>query len=124
MIVLSTGTQTFSEVTDLHNTLNSLQRGIDFTMEADPTKNTFLQILLLVKGTRVTTDIFYKPTDAFQYLPFTSCHPVHTKKNVAFNLARRICTIVEEQDTTRERLEDLKKNHSPKLPPTNHHLQS
>ena len=43
------------------------------------------------------------------YLPFTSCHPVHTKKNVPFNPARRIFTIVEEQDTTRERLEDLKK---------------
>ena len=100
---------TFAEVTDLHNTLNSLQRGIEFTMEANPTKNTFLQILLLVKGTRITTDIFYKPTDTFQYLHFTSCHPVHTKKNVPFNLARRICTIVEEQDTTRERLEDLKK---------------
>ena len=78
-------------------------------MEANPTKNTFLQILLLVKGTRTTTDIFYKPSDTFQYLPLTSCHPVHTKKNVPFNLARRICTIVEEQDTTRERLEDLKK---------------
>ena len=73
---------TFAEVTDLHNTLNSLQRGIEFTMEANPTKNTFLQILLMVKGTRITKDIFYKPTDTFQYLPFTSCHPVHTKKNV------------------------------------------
>ena len=100
---------TFAEVTDLHNTFNSLQRGIEFTMETNLNKNTFLQILLLVKGTRITTDIFYMPTDTFQYLPFTSCHPVHTKKNVPFNLARRICTIVEEQDTTKERLEDLKK---------------
>ena len=70
----------FAKVTDLHNTLNSLQRGIEFTMDANPTKNTFLQILLLVKGTRITTDIFYKSTDTFKYLPFTSCHPVHTKK--------------------------------------------
>ena len=74
-------------------------------MEANPTKNTFLQILLLVKGARITTDRFYKPTDTFQYLAFTSWHPVHTKKNVPFSLARRICTIVEEQDTTKKRLE-------------------
>ena len=78
-------------------------------MEANPTRNTFLQILLLVKGNRITTDIFYKPTDTFQYLPFTSCHPVHTKKDVPFNLARRICTIVEEPDTTKEQLDYLKK---------------
>ena len=38
-----------------------------------------------------------------------SFYLVHTKKNVPFNLARRICTIVEKQDTTRERPEDLKK---------------
>ena len=78
-------------------------------MEANPTKNTFLQILLLAKDNRITTDIVYKSTDTFQYLPFTSCHPVHTKKNVPFNLARRICTIVEELDTTKERLKNLKK---------------
>ena len=101
---------TFAKITDLHNTINSLQRGIEFTMEANPTNNnTFLQILLQVKGNRITTDTFYKSTDTFQYLSFTACHPLHTKKNVPFNIARRICTIVEEQDTTKERLEDLKK---------------
>ena len=114
---------TFPEVTDLHNTLNNLRRAIKLTIEANPTRNTFLQILLLVKGNRITMDIFYKPTDTFQYLPFTSCHTVHTKKNIPLNLARRICTIVEEPDTTKEWLEDLKKKLTPqnypnKSPPT------
>ena len=96
----------FAEVTDLHNTLNSLQRGIEFAMEANPTKNTFRQILLLLKVTE--SPLTYSIIQQTHYIFFTFCHPVHTKKNVPFYLVRRICTIVEEQDTTKEQLEDLK----------------
>ena len=88
-----------AEVTELLLTINNLNQGIKFTMDAHPTKNTFLQILLGVKNNKIITDIYYKPTDTFQFLPFTSCHPKHIKKNVSYNLTRRICTIVDEKDT-------------------------
>ena len=97
-----------AEVTELLLTINNLNKGIKFTMDAHPTKNTFLQILLGVKNNKIITDIYYKPTDTFQFLPFTSCHPKHIKKNVLYNLARRICTIVDEKDTLDSRLLDLK----------------
>ena len=58
--------------------------------------------------THLTTDIYYKPTDSFQYLPYTSSHPRHTKNNIPYNLARRICMIVENQDKRKRRLYDLK----------------
>ena len=58
--------------------------------------------------THQTTDIYYKPTDSFQYLLYTSSHPRHTKNNILYNLARRICMIVENQDIRKRRLYDLK----------------
>ena len=59
-------------------------------------------------NTHLTTDIYYKLTDSFQYLPYTSSHPRHTKNNIPYNLARRICMIVENQDIRKRRLYDLK----------------
>ena len=35
-------------------------------------------------------------------------HPSHTKRNILFNLARKICTIVEERNTGDQRLTELK----------------
>ena len=40
-----------AEVTDLLLTINNLNKGIKFTMDAHPTKNTFFQILFGVKKT-------------------------------------------------------------------------
>ena len=76
-------------------------------MDAHPTKNIFLQILLGVKNNKIITDTYYKPIDTLQFLPFTSCHPKHIKKKVPYNLARRICTIVDEKDALDSRLLDL-----------------
>ena len=97
-----------AEVTELLLTINKLNKGIKFTMDAHPTKNTFLQILLGVKNNKIVTDIYYKLTDTFQFLPFTSCHPKHIKKNVLYNLARSICTIVDGKDTLDSGIVDLK----------------
>ena len=58
--------------------------------------------------THLTTDIYYKPTDSFQYLPYSSSHPRHTKDNIPCSLPRRIYMIVENQDIRKRRLDDLK----------------
>ena len=39
-------------------------------------------------------DIYQKPTNSFGYLRYTSCHPPHTKKNIAKSLGKRIVRIV------------------------------
>ena len=39
-------------------------------------------------------DVYYKPTNAFTYLKFNSCHPRHTINNLAGSLARRIINII------------------------------
>ena len=40
---------------------------------------------------------------------FNSCHPKHTKVNIPFNLARRICTIVSDPNTLSFHLKELVK---------------
>ena len=94
-----------AEVTELLLTINNLNKGIKFTMDAHPTKNTFLQILLGVKNNKIITDIYYKPTDTFQFLPFTSCHPKHIKKNVPYVTYQQQKTTIEfEKDLNQSKI--------------------
>ena len=44
--------------------------------------------IILHKDNSVETDIYYKPTDTHEYLPYDSAHPDHTKNNILYNLAK------------------------------------
>ena len=46
-------------------------------------------------------------TDTHQYLDFTSSHPRYTKINIPYNLARRICAIVDDEKVRNTRLKEL-----------------
>ena len=37
--------------------------------------------------------------DSQQYVHYSSCHPAHIKRNIRFNLARRVCTIVDDEES-------------------------
>ena len=63
--------------------------------------------MIIKQGKIVTTDIYFKDTDSKQYLDFKSCHPKHTKTNIPFCLARRICTIVSDRQILNFRLNEL-----------------
>lgn len=53
-------------------------------------------------------DIYRKPTDSCNFLNYHSCHPKHTRDNIALSLAKRIVRIVSlDRDT---RLEELKEH--------------
>ena len=53
------------------------------------------------------TDIFYKKTDSHNFVQFFSFHPHKTLTNIPFALARRICTIVSNNETRDTRLKEL-----------------
>ena len=91
-----------------HLILNQLHPNLTFTMEYSEEKLPFLDILLQKYNNRILTDIYSKETDSKQYLNFHSCHPKHTKTSIPYNLARRICTIVSDQDTQQRRLSELR----------------
>ena len=96
--------------------LNNLHSNIKFTMESNTEKLPFLDILICKNNTEIYTDIYYKTTDSHQYLDFFSCHPKHTKFNIPFTLARRICTIVKKENKEQrlqELAEFLRSNHYP-----------
>ena len=90
--------------------LQNLHKNIKFTIEVSKNSINFLDIHLTVKDHKITTDIYRKPTDSQQYVHYKSCHPNHTKHNIPFNLARRICTIVEDNNLRHKRLTELKLN--------------
>ena len=98
-----------TELEELHKMLNSLHPKIQFTMD----------ILLYKNAERLESDIHYKQTDTHQYLDYHSCHPGHTKSNIPYTLARRICAIVTNQDLKKKRLDELEyflqKQNYPKL---------
>ena len=53
-------------------------------------------------------DLYHKPTDTQSCLPFTFSHPNHCKRIIPFCLARRICTIAENNAKKLKNLENLK----------------
>ena len=67
---------------------------MDFNEEQLP----FLDCMVMKQGLQIETDIFYKPTDSKTYLLFTSCHPKHMKVSIPRSLARRLRTIISNED--------------------------
>ena len=54
------------------------------------------------------TDVSYKTTNAHRYLHFTSQHSGHIKRNIPFNLVKRLVRIVSNPGTLSYRSEELK----------------
>ena len=50
----------------LHRILNSLNDNIQLTVETSCVELAFLDVMVKKECTRLTTDIYYKPTDSFQ----------------------------------------------------------
>ena len=100
--------KTDDELNDLHNMLNNLHPSIKFTMEKSTTELPFLDMLIIKQGRKIITDLYYEKTDAHQYFLFNSCHPSHVKRNIPFNVARRVCTIVIDETRRNNRLQKLK----------------
>jgi len=100
----------YGNINDFYELVNSLSDDIKFTFESSETRIPFLDVLVMKKGNVLVTDIYSKPTDTKQYLHFKSCHAKHTKYNIPFNLARRICTIVVDPFIRDKRLKEMTLN--------------
>ena len=54
----------------------------------------FLDVkIILHEDNSVETDIYYKPTNTHNYLPYNSAHHDHTKSNILYNPAKRIIVL-------------------------------
>ena len=54
-------------------------------------------------------DVYYKDTNAHDYLSFDSHHPEHTRTNIPYVLAKRIVVITSEETWVERNLQDLRK---------------
>ena len=88
--------------------INSLHEKKYFTVEIDAQEIPFLDILMKKIDGKITTDIYHKSIDTFNYLPFNSSHPGKTKTNIPYNLARRICMMVTDEEVKEIRLLELR----------------
>ena len=103
--------------------LNKVQPSIKFTLENqemiyDNEKKVqvlnFLDVkIILHEDNSVETDIYYKPTNTHDYLPYDSAHPHHTTTNIPYNLAKRIIVFVSnpEKVTCLDELRQLCQNY-------------
>ena len=88
--------------------LNSLNHSIKFTMESSNKELLLLTILIQRSDDKMWMDIYFKPTDTRRCLQFSFIHPNYCQKDIPLTLARRICTIVENQQRKLENLSKLK----------------
>ena len=78
--------------------VNNNEYGMVFEVGDDGVSNRsvpFLDVRVILKDGKLHSDLYIKPTDKFQYLDFSSCHPHHQKANLPYALAlriRRICS--------------------------------
>ena len=61
----------------------------------------FLNIRLKIDKKTLVFDIYYKPTNSFNYSTYSSSHPSHTKNTIALSLAKQIINIVTDNRETR-----------------------
>ena len=78
-------------------------------MEKSQTRLPFLDIMIKKSSTKIWMNIYNKLKDSKRYVPFTSNHPWHCLTNIPFSLARRICTIVENENVKEKRFKELEK---------------
>lgn len=88
--------------------INELDEDLKFIMDEHTSQINFLDVMINIENNQLKFDIYYKPTNAFSYLKYSSCHPSHTKNNIAISLAKRIIRIV--SDNTEKRLAELKEH--------------
>ena len=66
-----------------YDLINSLDEDLKFIFEKPSRTLIFLDFQLKIVNTTLVSDIYYKLTNSFNYLTYSSCHPNHIKNNIA-----------------------------------------
>ena len=101
--------------------LNAFHPIVKFAYEFFDTTVQFLDVNISICPDRaLVTDVFTKPTDTHQYLFAICCHSGHTKRNIAYSQAPRICRICSDFSLARLRYSEVesflvRRGHSRKI---------
>ncbi|XP_070547391.1 uncharacterized protein [Ptychodera flava] len=78
-------TESKSVIQTFHDFINNIHPTIKFFMTTSDTSIPFLDVKQYIdKDGNIETDLYTKPTDLNQYLPFSSSHPRHTKTGIPY----------------------------------------
>ena len=75
--------------------VNSFHPALKFTWDISDKSVTFLDIAVSITDDRLSTSVYYKPTDSHSYLLYSSSHPKHTLNAIPFSQflrLRRLCS--------------------------------
>ena len=94
------------DITPLWKLINELHPDIQFIFENLSSKVNFLDVKCTIDNNQIMFDIYHKPIHSLSYLHYKSCHPRHTRDNIALSLGQRIVRLVSEDRQLR--LQQLK----------------
>ena len=77
-------------------------------MEFSEKEITFVDILIKQDSSGIWMDLYHKPTNIQRCLLYAASHLKHWFKNIPFVMARRICTIEENNSVKSGHLKELK----------------
>ena len=95
------------DIGPFYSMINNLDPDLKFIFENPSKSLNFLDIDIRIVENNQVLDIHYKPTNSFNYLTYTSCHPPHTKSNMSLSLAKHIVSIV--TNNRENQLKELKR---------------
>jgi hypothetical protein len=92
----------------LHH-INSIRPTIKFTIEA-ASNNTlaFLDILIMKRGSKLTTKVYRMPIHAGRYLHLKSNHPHHVKRGVVCSLVNRAKVICQNHNDFNNEIKNIR----------------
>ena len=101
--------RTFGEIKlqQFYELCNNFNPHIKFEQTTSPTNITFLDVQVILKEGKITTDLYTKPTDTHQYLNWNSCHPRHTKTAIPYSLSLRLRCICSSDELFETRAREL-----------------
>ena len=82
------------DIESFYSMIYSLDSALKFIFENPSKSFNFLDINIQIIENNLVFDIHYKSTNSFSYLTYSSCHPLHTKNNTSLSLAKRLVSIV------------------------------
>ena len=94
----------------LLETLNSVNKAIQFSIEFSDKEIPFLDNLIKRDKSGIRMNLNHKPTDTKRCLSYSKIHPKHCLKNVSFVMTRHICTIAKNNFLKNKYLRELKEN--------------
>ena len=98
----------FEKLVDIMNNIDPKIK-YEFESSANTHNNSlpYLDVRVIITEGIIITDVYSKPTDTYNYLPFNRAHPRHVVRNIPYSLARRIKGIVSNENLLEVRMRNM-----------------